>query len=119
MHSELRPVSPLPVHLKSFVTDCLNEIKPNTNSCLGLLKAKAVEVPPLSKRKVGSGFLTAREFQCVNVLIQKKFYHEVAAELGLSKRTVEFYINNIKKKYNLLSKKSLICYFKDYGLGQD
>jgi DNA-binding CsgD family transcriptional regulator len=57
--------------------------------------------------------LTKRELECIQLIMRGRTAKEMADVLGLSPRTVEFYINNIKSKIGC-SKKSKIV---DYILG--
>jgi DNA-binding CsgD family transcriptional regulator len=60
---------------------------------------------------VGESYLTAREYECIQELLQGKKYAAIAASLGLSKRTVEFYLKNIMKKFSCRNKRALLEYF--------
>lgn len=55
---------------------------------------------------VGDTYLTPREADCVKLVSQGKKYKETAKALSLSLRTVEFYIQNVKKKFNCRNKKN-------------
>ena len=52
--------------------------------------------------------LSPRETQCLRYWMQGKSTRVIGAILGLSSRTVEFYLNNIKSKWNCHSKSGLI-----------
>lgn len=52
--------------------------------------------------------LTPREIQCVGYLVRGKSAREISKLLGLSKRTVEFYLANIKSKLGVSTKSELI-----------
>jgi DNA-binding CsgD family transcriptional regulator len=52
--------------------------------------------------------LSARERQCLKLLIESKSAKETAALLGLSRRTVEFYFENIKDKLSCWSKQEVL-----------
>lgn len=52
--------------------------------------------------------LTKRELQCLFYVIRGYQTRGIAELLGLSKRTVEFYIDNIKAKFNAGNKSELI-----------
>lgn len=63
-------------------------------------------------------YLTTREAQCVPCLARGLSAKEIGNELGLSKRTVEVYINNLKAKFNCNRRSQLItaaieCRFLD------
>lgn len=45
--------------------------------------------------------LTKRELQCIQLLAQGNSAKVIASKLNLSKRTIEFYISNIKEKLNV------------------
>ncbi len=52
-------------------------------------------------------YLTLREAQIVQ-LLEKYKYREVAAKLNISRRTVEFYTMNMKKKMHCITKQQLL-----------
>lgn len=54
--------------------------------------------------KYGDLYLTRRETECVVHLLQGKTVPETAKILGLSPRTIEFYVKNIKVKLNCRTK---------------
>ena len=56
-------------------------------------------------------YLTHQEYRCLKHIIQKKTLSETAHCLNLSPRTVEFYFNNIKKRFNVKKKKQVIALF--------
>ena len=64
-----------------------------------------------SRVRVGESYLTVREYECIQELLQGKKYAAIAASLGLSKRTVEFYLKNIMRKFSCRNKKALMEYF--------
>lgn len=63
--------------------------------------------------KIGShsGYLTQREFDCLNLLVKRKTAKEIAKALNLSSRTVEYYLERIKLKLNCDSRSQLIDLF--------
>lgn len=63
--------------------------------------------------------LSLRELQCLKLLIEEKSAKETAAIFGLSRRTIEYYFENIKDKLSCWSKKEVLAHartFKDIGL---
>ena len=63
--------------------------------------------------------LSLRERQCLKLLIESKTAKETANVLGLSRRTVEFYFENIKNKFSCWSKQEVLQIAKtleDIGL---
>lgn len=63
--------------------------------------------------------ITPRERQCLRLLIDGKSAKEMAAVLQLSPRTVEFYFENIKSKFNCWNRQKLLKIAKsleDVGL---
>ena len=64
-------------------------------------------------KESASLYLTRREAQCVAFLIQGLSMRLVAQKLGLSRRTVEFYINNIKIKLKCRTKRELLAMIKE------
>ena len=70
------------------------------------MKKQALVVKlPDEKREVR---LTNREVQCLELMIQGKTAREIAIILLLSRRTVEFYVNNIKLKFGTNCKSELM-----------
>ncbi len=61
-------------------------------------------------------YLTQQEYRCLAHLIHGTTVKETAANLNLSPRTVEFYLNNIKQRFKLKKKRLLIELFtqQDY-----
>lgn len=53
-------------------------------------------------------YLTYREAQCMLLFIHGKTVLKVAQYLALSPRTVEYYLNNMKSKFNCRTKSELI-----------
>ena len=66
----------------------------------------------MSDNKNGGFFqsclLTDREIECASWAVQGLTNREIANEMQLSSRTIEAYINNLKKKLNCYSKVQLI-----------
>jgi len=58
--------------------------------------------------KYGNISLTRREEKCIFWLVQTHTISDAAAKMGLSPRTIEFYIKRLKSKFQCKSKKSLI-----------
>lgn len=58
-------------------------------------------------------FLTQREAQCVACLLYGLTIREVAQTLGITYRTAETYLSNIRKKLNCTSISSLIIKIMD------
>ena len=56
-------------------------------------------------------YLTYQEYHCLKHILAQKTIAETARLLGLSPRTVEFYFNNIKKRFNTKKKKHVIALF--------
>ena len=52
--------------------------------------------------------LTKRQMQCAEYLLSGMTATEIANELGLSRRTVEYYLANIKSKLKCSNKVELI-----------
>ena len=57
---------------------------------------------------VAGAYLTPQEYRCAESLLRGNTFKKVAAELALSPRTVEFYISNMKKKFQVKKKKALL-----------
>ncbi len=59
-------------------------------------------------------YLTQREFDCIKHLIKSKSYKLVANELNIGQRTVQDYMNNIRAKLNLCSKRELLDFLEEH-----
>jgi DNA-binding CsgD family transcriptional regulator len=59
-------------------------------------------------RAIDSVMLSRREVECVEYLVRGKSLKGIGKILGLSHRTVEFYLDNIKTKLSIHSKEELI-----------
>jgi DNA-binding CsgD family transcriptional regulator len=102
--------------------EVLNKDVPNqvfTFTNIGELKKKNLEANKLvSRRKevkiyrLGARYkniyFTRREAECMVWLLKGKTIRRVAMELGLSPRTVEFYLKNMKAKLNCQTKFELV-----------
>lgn len=64
--------------------------------------------------QIGNVTLTRRETECVKLCVRGKTAKEIGLLLGLSSRTVECYLENIKNKLNVTSKNDLINKVFDY-----
>jgi len=60
---------------------------------------------------IPSEALSSRELDCMRYIVNGKSARETAEILGLSKRTVEFYLANIKAKLQVTSKSKLVDKF--------
>ena len=80
-------------------------------SQLGLLSASFKTIDnkynfPITQ--INDARFTKREIEVINLLIKGRTAKLIAEELQLSKRTVEYYIENIKNKMNVFTKSELI-----------
>lgn len=57
-----------------------------------------------------NNYLTPRELECMKLFCQGISAKQVGKKLGLSYRTVEFYLNNLKKKLNCHTRFELLCF---------
>lgn len=62
----------------------------------------------MNKQTPVKNALTARQAQCAEYLLKGKTAKEIALILNLSRRTVEYYIENIKSKFDCRSRAELI-----------
>jgi DNA-binding CsgD family transcriptional regulator len=83
-----------------------------------------VEVPTLDsvchdirsrKRIKKSLALTPGQYKLIQPLLQGKTSKQIARELKLSPRTVEFYIQRLRAQYNARNKTELIHMLSDYA----
>ncbi len=79
------------------------------NEIIGLTD---IEKYPL-KTKRGSIYISKREFECMFYLSQGKTAKEIGRSLNLSYRTIQFYIENIKRKTGYQSKSALGDLFRE------
>nr|WP_106183204.1 PAS and helix-turn-helix domain-containing protein [Legionella pneumophila] len=77
---------------------------------LGLLKPSTHKKNPsaLPGLELGGTYFSKRETECLMLLANAKTAKEIAVQLGLSCRTVEHYIDNIKNKMGVSTKTELI-----------
>lgn len=77
------------------------------------------QIPYLKSYKIGvfdnPYDLSARELECLFCVLRGMTAKRVAEILQLSKRTVEFYISNIKNKFGSLTKSELLVLSIQYG----
>lgn len=72
-------------------------------------RGKGVEALPRKNYVLGPGtHFTQREAECIVKLLNGKCNNEVAREMELSKRTIEFYIKNMKSKLHCHTRQELI-----------
>ena len=93
---------------------------------LELLKKETVPVAPrvatcMRERLdfshlVPGAYLTHQETRCIRELLAGKTIKQAAVAMQLSHRSVEFYFNNIKKKFGVKKKKLLLALIKDSGV---
>lgn len=76
-------------------------------SC-GTEKSK-LNLNPEGMREVGNKKISKREKECMHYLSQGMTAKKIASILMLSPRTIEFYIENIKKKFNCKNRTELIA----------
>jgi DNA-binding CsgD family transcriptional regulator len=62
-------------------------------------------------------YFTRREAECIVHLLDGKTVAETAGELELSRRTVEYYVNNMKLKLGCHSKQELLRKIGGANLG--
>ena len=75
------------------------------------IKATPIDKSPLITEK-GEVFVSKKELQCINFLVNGKIPKQIASTLGISTRTVEKHLENIKHKING-SKEDIIRVYKN------
>lgn len=60
---------------------------------------------------MNSTALSKQQYKCLYFLSQGMTYKEIALEMKLSPRTIEYYIEIIRKKTNRSSRRTLISFF--------
>lgn len=63
-------------------------------------------------------YFTRREVECIVHLLDGKTVAETAEQLDLSRRTVEYYVNNMKLKLGCHSKQELLRKIGGANLGE-
>lgn len=63
--------------------------------------------------------LTKRQSECLYHLVRGLTAKQIAKVLGLSNRTVEFYLENLKEKFNCSNKSDLITKAFEMGFGNN
>jgi len=76
------------------------------------LNSKNTYILPGSK--IAGIYLSQREMQCLQLCMRRKTAKETANILGLSHRTIEYYLRNIMQKLKVTSKRELIDKAMDY-----
>lgn len=60
--------------------------------------------------------LTFRELQCLQLLVSGNTIKDVSVSIGISSRTVEFFVKSLRYKFSVDSKKKLIQLIHRRGL---
>lgn len=68
-------------------------------------------------KKVTQKLLSNRQSQCLYHLVRGLTAKQIAKVLGLSNRTIEFYLENLKEKFNCPNKSDLIAKAIEMGFG--
>jgi DNA-binding CsgD family transcriptional regulator len=94
-----------------FGCSILLGVQPLANSLsevsrLGLLNCVPDSI--ISGIEINNQYLSKRELECLHLAIRGKSARQAAIELGISQRTVEEYLNNIKLKMRVKSKSEMI-----------
>ena len=101
----------------AVITTDLNRVRDFWLREAQLMKGEATASPARAKPAVVNvdcdyvvkgAYLTPQEYRCAESLLKGHTFKQVALELSLSPRTVEFYINNMKKKFAVKKKKALL-----------
>ncbi len=79
-------------------------------SKLGILNSPENDkrVSPFFHSSLGDIYLSKRETECVTLLAKGNTAKEIAAQLNLSPRTIEHYIENVKNKLGVSTKSELL-----------
>lgn len=78
------------------------------------MKQGLIENPGTYSNYIHSAHLSKREMECLKLAVRGKTMREIGLFLGLSVRTIEAYMENIKLKFNVATKSELIDLVFDY-----
>ena len=101
---------------QAFIKDCLSNISvafDGQAKHTRTQESKAAQQRIDCSRLMPGGYLTVQEARCIKHLLDGCTYRKMAVLMGLSVRTVEFYMNNIKKKFNIKKKSEVINFIKN------
>jgi DNA-binding CsgD family transcriptional regulator len=82
------------------------------------INIEPIILPPIKKyffNEISELYLTPQEAQCINLLFQCRSSAQIGDVLGLSPRTVEHYINQVKIKLNCSTKAELYDALRSLG----
>lgn len=94
----------------------MTHVKVSNHSVLNTIRQSQQDYVPTKQSsvitrislKMSLSDLTRRELQCLQLSLRGQSARQAAAELGISQRTVEEYLNNAKKKLGVSSKREMI-----------
>lgn len=109
---------------KSSAQECTFSDAKDYNPCIisSMVRQGQIKISRSRKSKkypIGENYpnvyFTEREAQTIFHFLYGRTTAEVAAILGLSRRTIEFYVKNMKTKLNCRLKSELICKVRASG----
>lgn len=85
-----------------------------TDALTNFMRQGLIESTGHYNKHVHHAHLSKREIECLQLAVRGKTMREIASFLGLSIRTIEAYMENIKLKFNVATKSELIDLVFDY-----
>ncbi|MBS0350976.1 MAG: helix-turn-helix transcriptional regulator [Proteobacteria bacterium] len=103
---------------KSYWENLINEVKNKRKLKKTHFQLEGTQICPIQNEKrkmkyalgepLQNVYFTQREAECVMQVLSGKTMNQTGASLNLSPRTVEYYLNKIKKKLNCRKKQEVI-----------
>ena len=91
----------------NFIDDIKSRLNKMEEEFLNRINAKYYKIKQLQQKY----FLSARETQCLELILQNKLAKEIANYLNLTVRTTETYIDNLRRKLHCRNKNEIMVKF--------
>jgi PAS domain S-box-containing protein len=96
-----------------FETLMETELSPKQEACLKIIESNLIKIASPFLDKLKSYGLSPAEIKVLNFIKEGKRTKEIAEIMGLSKRTIDFYRYNIRKKLKINNNLPLTTYLMD------